>query len=250
MLEARDHGDPEDAAVLNSVHLAFCPKYVLAFAGTTPDGKPLRRVLIGGRRFHDDHPLLVDPDSCRVSVLDYSFDFSLCTTSSVTREAIYRIEIIKAKLHLCRIGLPDFRVESLLTPVPLGECVKYGDKFLIIGGRWWVIDLKEEPENRIREIADRQPWCYGTGPGPGSEFVDGDTRPHFEKYDYEYNRVGRKQRLWAESSSGAATNIRPSGRPTRSPSTASRCWATTSISVSFVSGSAARRRNLSGRSSP
>ncbi len=189
LLEARDHGDPEDAAVLNSVHLAFCPKYVLAFAGTTPDGKPLRRVLIGGRRFHDDHPLLVDPDSCRVSVLDHSFDFSLCTTSSVTREAIYRIEIIKAKLHLCRIGLPDFRVESLLTPVPLGECVKYGDKFLIIGGRWWVIDLKEEPENRIREIADRQPWCYGTGPGPGSEFVDGDTRPHFEKYDYEYNRV-------------------------------------------------------------
>ena len=50
--------------------MAFRPREVFGFQATAPDGRPLHRVLVTGRRVPYDQPLIVDPDSRTATVLD------------------------------------------------------------------------------------------------------------------------------------------------------------------------------------
>jgi len=156
--EARVQPDLTEAEPWRNPQMAFRPEYLLRFQ-TDGDGAGLpRRVLVGGRSPYDeDWPLLVDPDTCDVSVLPTSIRHGIdYRRVARTPDAVFRTKYNR----LYRIGLPDFRAEILLQGVPEGYCLKHGDKFLIFGLKCWQVDPAAEPDRRVRVLADRLPWPF------------------------------------------------------------------------------------------
>ncbi len=157
--EARVQPDRTDPKPWRNPHVAFQPTYVLAFQRTTHGANPQRRVLIGRRPRNDnDWPLLVDPDTGKVTVLETSIRDGLNPRPLArTPDAVFRSKYNR----LYRIGLPSFRPEIILPrDVPEGFCVKHGDKFLIFGLKCWQVDPAAEPQQRVRVLADRVPWPF------------------------------------------------------------------------------------------
>ncbi len=157
--EARVQPDLTDPKRWRNPHVAFQPRYMLGFQKATDDAKPQRRVLIGGRPGYDnDWPLVVDPDTGKVTVVETSVRDGLNPRPLArTPDAVFRSKYNR----LYRIGLPSFRPEIILPrDVPEGYCVKHGDKFLIFGLKCWQVDPAAEPQQRVRVLADRVPWPF------------------------------------------------------------------------------------------
>lgn len=177
--------------------MAFRPGYVIGFRGTDQQGRPLRRVLVGARgQFAEygrhDRPLVVDPDSKRVDVLPHAITSGLEPHRlAFTPEAVYRVQVYYMELRLERIGLPDLKPRTLMTGVPEGYCVKYGDNFAILGSRCWLVDPKAPPQQRISVIAPRPAWKYGNASTAGAKFAGEAAEPPHELLPFKFRRICR-----------------------------------------------------------
>ena len=175
--EARNPLDRTKGEPWRDPHMAFPPGYVIGFHGTDEHGRPLRKVLVGAlsqfsQYGRHDRPLLVDPDLRGVAVLPHKLRGGLEPRRlAFTREAVYRVQLFSKGLRLERIGLPDLKSETLMAGVPEGYCVKYGDKFAVLGSRCWLLDPKAPPQQRVRVIAARPPWKYRNHCSTGVEFA-------------------------------------------------------------------------------
>ena len=172
--EARDVGNEEDKTQWQSPSVAFQPAYM--FALTDPaarDGKASQRVLIGrgGSTINvNHHPLLVDVDMLKVSVIadegcwqeacayEGSYDSTIAEGGAVywawpTRR---RSEEPFAPT-VYRMGFPDFKRETVMTRAHTGREATYRDRvffhaghFFIAARQWYVSDGPGKPFRMLR----------------------------------------------------------------------------------------------------
>ena len=92
--------------------------------------------------------------------------------AGITAESLYLISWHNNKrLDLFRCGLPDLQPELLQTDVPEGRCAAWGQKFLVLGSRCWLVDPQAPTERQIRVMADRVPWGYHSATPAGQRFA-------------------------------------------------------------------------------
>lgn len=172
--EARVSRDPSKEDAWRNVEMAFAPDHIFGFHGMSSDGKPIHRVVVGGRcpDHYLDYPLVVDPDSDEVKVASQPWTRRrLFRFPDREPDALYEVQLRDLRLHLVRVGLPDVRTQILLSDVPEGACLKRGDKYVIAGTKWWLVDPAASEDDRIRVLATQFPWVYRNSTGAGARFV-------------------------------------------------------------------------------
>lgn len=178
--EARHRHDPTEKEPWRDLQMAFQPGYIIGFRGTDGQGRPVHKVMVGGHAQVEQHgrrdrPLVVDVNSKRVEMLPHSLTSDIDTGRiAFEPDAIYRVQGYFGESRLERIGLPDFKLETLVAGVPEGYCLKFGDKFVILGTRCWLVDPAAPVEKRTRVVAARPPWKHRNVTSSGIEFAGGE----------------------------------------------------------------------------
>lgn len=122
--------------------IAFHPQGMLTLAtGPLTDPHTDRRIFIerhaGGDAFMSAHPLLVDPETQKVMVMEQFFAPRYRTLHD---GAIYFVALHLAQkphIHLSRFGLPELKPTVVLENVREGWPLLAGNHLHLAGQRWW-----------------------------------------------------------------------------------------------------------------
>jgi tetratricopeptide (TPR) repeat protein len=171
------------AIALNGPPTEFIPSYIMDFHGKDNAGKPARRLIVGSKSYGDDRPLVVDPDKEKVGVASETW-YQISNPNylpAIADDSFYRVESRGNSLQLVKFGLPDFRRVVLLSDVPEGWCVQYDKRFLVVGGKWWLIDpTAAKAEDRVLDLDTERSWTFSPSSKPGKEYP-GDASAESEK---------------------------------------------------------------------
>jgi hypothetical protein len=154
--------------------LTFGPAYVVVITDPASDkAKPARRMIIG-RACEDfeafTHPLLVDPDSGKVSVLETSLNPGTATVLSEHNGSLYWLQSSNSNMkfgaEFMKLGFPDFEPTSLgKQPLPgKGFQFAFGmdDKGLHVFHDQWM--TAESPDQPLRVLKGNLPTKERTSP--------------------------------------------------------------------------------------
>ncbi len=175
--------DPTPDDLWKSTALAFRPRYMVTLTGPRADGAgPARRILLGRSARHyqpaSSHPLLIDPDTKTVQVVNENVDVYQGKPFDVHRGEFYWNEephVMRRdpspKRNLYRLGLPDLVKRPVLRDLlEEGRVASLGDRIAVLGTRWMESDLSGEG---AAPPATSVPWYFlrASGDRPSTEVI-------------------------------------------------------------------------------
>jgi hypothetical protein len=166
--EARDQPNQADAREAQKTNLVFRPSYVYTVSAGKDGPLDSQRVIVGRTTGHakaDEHPLLVDPASGKVEIVQSALKSFVLTHATAhgdaiywaTREYSYDREAGKQRLEarVFRLGFPDFEEQVIINhgeikgrqfmPLQFGK-----DAVHFVADPWLIAASVDQPVRQLR----------------------------------------------------------------------------------------------------
>jgi len=168
--EAREVLELMDDEAWRSSKYQFNPKWSHTFSSEV-NGTVVRRVILarggagGGGGWLMGHPLVIDPDSGSVGVIQgriWDVAMPAVQWHDYSESALFQVSRVQMRgiPALVRLGFPTFEPEPILRSVPEGTVAITPGRIHIVGAKWWSarFDGSKVLDKKLTLLEEELPW--------------------------------------------------------------------------------------------